>query len=268
LAKSPEPSPKALLEFAHHLADAAGKAILPHFRKRLSVANKATDGSYDPVTAADKAAERIVKKLVKQAFPAHGFEGEEYGDADMDARWRWVVDPIDGTRSFVLGMPIWGTLIGLTHDGAPVLGIMDQPYTRERLWAAGNDAWLRDAEGQQRKLKARHGVSLADAMMMTTHPDLFDAGEEARAFARVKQSVRTCRYGGDCYAYCMLAAGHVDLIVEAGLKPYDVTALVPIIEKSGGVITTWTGEPASRGGRIVAAGDPKLHAAAMKLLAG
>ena len=118
------------------LADAAGKAILPHFRRRLTVDNKASDGGYDPVTAADRAAERVVRKLVRARFPEHGFEGEEYGDEALDQPWRWVVDPIDGTRAFVLGLPVWGTLIGLTHDGEPVLGMMDQPYTRERFWAS------------------------------------------------------------------------------------------------------------------------------------
>ena len=270
MAKSVDPAEKVLVAFAHELADVAGASILPHFRRRLTVANKATDGSYDPVTAADKSAERAVRKLVRARFPTHGFEGEEYGSEGLDARWRWVVDPIDGTRSFVLGLPLWGTLIGLTQDGAPTVGLMDQPYTRERFWASAHSSakgsFFRDADGRQRRLKARQGVALADAMLMTTHPELFAPGTEMQGFARVKDKVRTCRYGGDCYAYCMLAAGHVDLIVEAGLKPYDITALIPIIEGAGGVITTWNGESAARGGRIVAAGDARLHAAALRLL--
>ena len=262
-----EPAARDLLAFAHELADAAGKAILPHFRRRLAVDNKAADGGYDPVTAADRAAERAVRKLVRARYPSHGFEGEEYGSEALEARWRWVVDPIDGTRAFVLGLPVWGTLIGLTLDGEPQLGIMDQPYTRERFWADRRSAHLRDADGKVKRLRARPAERLADAMMTTTHPDLFAAGAERRGFEAVKAAARACRYGGDCYAYCLLAAGHIDLIVEAGLKAYDVTALVPIIERAGGVITTWTGEPASRGGRIVAAGDPRLHAEAMRVLA-
>lgn len=262
-----DPTTAALLEFAHELADAAGAAILPHFRRKLAVDNKAGDGGYDPVTAADRAAERAVRKLVRARFPGHGFEGEEYGNEGMDAAWRWVVDPIDGTRAFVLGMPIWGTLIGLTHEGTPVLGLMDQPYTRERFWAADRGAArFRDAAARERRIKTRAAPRLADAMMTTTHPDLFADGAERRGFERVKAKVRACRYGGDCYTYCLLAAGHIDLIVEAGLKPYDVTALVPIIERAGGIITTWDGAPASRGGRIVAAGDRRLHAEAMQVL--
>lgn len=261
------PSSASLLEFAHQLADAAGKAILPHFRRRLAVDNKAQDGGYDPVTAADRAAERIVRKLVRSRFPDHGFEGEEYGNEALEARWRWVVDPIDGTRAFVLGLPVWGTLIGLTRDGEPVLGLMDQPFTRERFWADGRGAHLR-ADGRRRRLRTREAPSLAEAMMTTTHPDLFAPGTEREAFERVKSRVRACRYGGDCYTYCLLAAGHIDLIVEAGLKPYDVTALVPIVERAGGIITTWQGAPASRGGRIVAAGDRRLHLEAMKVLEG
>lgn len=261
-----EPSEASLLTFAHELADASGKAILPHFRKRLTVDNKAADGGYDPVTAADRAAERVVRKLVKAQFPEHGFEGEEYGDDALDRPWRWVVDPIDGTRAFVLGLPVWGTLIGLTHQGEPKLGLMDQPFTRERFWASTRGAFWRDASERRRKLEVRSAPRLADAMMTTTHPDLFAAGAEREGFEAIKSRVRACRYGGDCYTYCLLAAGHIDLIVEAGLKPYDVTALVPIVEQAGGIITTWTGEPASRGGRIIAAGDKRLHAEALKIL--
>ncbi len=268
MARNTAPSAAALLAFAHELADAAGAEILPHFRRRLVVDNKASDGGYDPVTAADRAAERVVRDLVRARFPEHGFEGEEYGDEALEQPWRWVVDPIDGTRAFVLGLPIWGTLIGLTHEGTPVLGMMDQPFTRERFWADTREAWLRDPEGTHVRLQTREAPDLAQSMMTTTHPDLFTPGEERLAFERIKATVRACRYGGDCYTYCLLAAGHIDLIVEAGLKPYDITALVPIIERAGGVVTTWTGEPASRGGRIVAAGDRRLHAEALRMLAG
>lgn len=262
-----EPSIAELLAFSHLLADASGRAILPHFRRRISVDNKATDGGYDPVTAADRAAERAVRKLVRARFPDHGFEGEEYGAEALDQPWRWVVDPIDGTRAFVLGLPVWGTLIGLTHNGEPVLGMMDQPFTKERYWATSRGAQARDADGRTRRLRTRQSPKFADAMMTTTHPDLFAPGVERQAFERVKARVRACRYGGDCYTYCLLAAGHIDLIVEAGLKPYDVTALVPIVERAGGIITTWDGAPASRGGRIIAAGDVRLHAEAMRVLA-
>ena len=255
-----------LLAFGHELADVAGQAILPHFRRRLTVDNKAKDGGYDPVTAADRAAERAIARLVRARYPEHGFEGEEYGSERQHAAWRWVVDPIDGTRAFVLGMPTWGTLIGLYHDGAPALGLMDQPFTRERFWSAGRSSTFRGPDGAKRRLKTRACQDLGQAMMTTTHPDLFAAGAESRGFLRVKSLVRACRYGGDCYSYCLLAAGHIDVIVEAGLKPYDVAALIPIIEGAGGRVTAWDGGSPAGGGRIVASGDPRLHEQVLDIL--
>lgn len=257
-----------LLAFAHELADAAGAIILPHFRKRLAIGNKLHASGYDPVTVADRKAERAIQRLVRARYPEHGLEGEEFGIQNPNARVRWLIDPIDGTRAFVTGMPTWGTLVGLSAGGEPVLGVMDQPYTRERFWSERSASYVRGPDGGRRRLKVRSCGSLGEAIMTTTHPEFFAAGEEARAFARVKARVRTCRYGGDCYAYCMLAAGHIDLVVEAGLKSYDVAALIPIVECAGGRMTAWDGGPAIGGGRIVAAGDPKLHAAALDVLAG
>ena len=265
---SSKPAPSPLIDFAHELADVAGRAILPHFRRRLVVDNKAGDGGYDPVTVADRAAERAVRKLIAARFPDHGFEGEETGTAAETARLRWVVDPIDGTRAFVLGLPVWGTLIGLTEDGMPRLGIMDQPFTAERYWSGGRGSRYRGPDGKERKLTTRACADLGRAMMTTTHPELFARGAEMKGFEAIKARVKACRYGGDCYTYCLLAAGHIDIIVEAGLKPYDITALIPIIEGAGGCVTTWDGGSAARGGRILATGDPKLHAAAMAVLAG
>lgn len=258
-----------LARFAHGLADAAGAAILPLFRSNTTIENKADIGSvrpFDPVTAADRAAEQAMREAITRDYPSHGIVGEEYGNVRPDAAHQWVLDPIDGTRAFILGLPVWGTLIGLTFEGRAVLGVMDQPYTRERFWAAGGAAWLRGPDGSLRRLATRRCSSLADAQFSTTHPDMFADGEEAEGFSRIRAAVRHTRYGGDCYAYCLLAAGHIDLVVEAGLKPYDVVALIPIIEAAGGIITTWDGKPATHGGRIVAAGDPAMHAAAMAIL--
>jgi myo-inositol-1(or 4)-monophosphatase len=178
-----------------------------------------------------------------------------------------VIDPIDGTRAFLLGMPTWGTLIGLEHAATPVMGVMDQPFTGERFWSSGAGAWYKDPTGSTRRLATRRGVTLPNALMATTDPALFTPGAEADGFGRVKAAVRTCRYGTDCYAYCMLAMGLVDIVVEAGLKPYDIVALIPIIENAGGLVTTWDGKPARAGGRILACGDPALHAEIMTLLA-
>ena len=266
MSKAKQAQLAELLAFGHELADAAGLAILPHFRRRLVVDNKDTDGGYDPVTAADRAAERAVRKLVRARYPEHGFEGEEYGTEGEAAAWRWIVDPIDGTRSFVLGMPTWGTLIGLTQDGVPALGMMDQPFTRERFWSTGRGAVLRGPDGRERRLKTRPCPAIDQAMMMTTHPELFTAGTENRGFLKVKAAVRACRYGGDCYSYCLLAAGHVDVIGEAGLKPFDIAALIPIIEQAGGRVTTWDGGSPARGGRIAACGDARLHDTVLGLL--
>jgi myo-inositol-1(or 4)-monophosphatase len=177
-----------------------------------------------------------------------------------------VIDPIDGTRAFIIGAPLWGTLIGLLDAGQPVLGLMNQPFTGERFWGAGGKARSSTRGGAPRSLKTRPCATLADAVLTTTHPDMFSAPGEQAAFQRLKAQARMTRFGGDCYAYCLLAGGFIDLIVEAGLKTYDVVALVPIIEGAGGRITTWQGKPATEGGRIVAAGDARLHKEALAVL--
>lgn len=268
MAKQTQSDFEELLDFAHSLADSSGAAILPYFRARIGVDNKAGDGAFDPVTAADIAAERVIADMVARRWPDHGFIGEEHGSHQPDASLRWVVDPIDGTRAFIMGWPMWGTLIGLLDGSSPVLGLMDQPFTRERFWSAAGGAFMRVGDGKPVPIETRSCPRLADAVLATTHPDLFGAGEEMQAFARLKEGVRMTRFGGDCYGYCLLAAGFVDLIVESGLKPYDIVALIPIIEKAGGRVTTWDGRPAAEGGRIIAAGDPRLHEEALAVLAG
>ena len=265
MTKQAQPTLQALVAFAHVLADASGEAIRPYFRSKLSVTNKAAAGAFDPVTAADEAAERVIAAAVAERWPEHGFVGEEHGETRPDARYRWVVDPIDGTRAFIMGGPMWGTLIGLLDGGTPLLGLMDQPFTRERYWSDAGTSYMRTPDGEQ-TITTRPCAQLADAILSTTHPDLFAAGEEVDAFGRLKEQVRMTRYGGDCYSYCLLAAGFIDLVVEAGLKPYDIVALIPIIERAGGRITTWDGKPATAGGRIVASGDARLHEAAMTVL--
>ena len=260
------PSFKVLLAFAHELADLSGDVIRPYFRKPIAVTNKARTGAFDPVTAADQAAERAIARAIAKRWPDHGVLGEEYGSARDGARLTWVVDPIDGTRAFIMGSPLWGTLIGLRDGQAPLLGLMDQPFTRERFWSAETASFLRIGDGKARRLETRACSRLADAVVTTTHPDLFEPGFETQAFARLKSKVRMTRYGGDCYGYCLLAAGFVDIVIESGLKPYDVVALIPIIERAGGRVTTWNGEPAAAGGRILASGDARLHEEALALL--
>lgn len=250
--------------FLDRLATASGETILPFFRTSLSVDNKNAGHDLDPVTEADRAAEAVMRRLIKANFPRHGIIGEEFGDEAADAEYVWVLDPIDGTKSFISGLPIWGTLIALMRHGVPAFGMMHQPYIGERFVGDGGGASYKGPSGQ-RRLAVRRCASLRDATLFTTSPRLMNQ-EDRGAFERVERETRLSRYGGDCYAYCMLAAGHLDLVIETELKPYDIAALVPIITGAGGVVTTWDGKEPQHGGRIVAAGDARVHAAALKLL--
>jgi len=250
--------------FVDQLATASGEAILPFFRTSLGVEDKGSATGFDPVTAADRAAETTMRALIKQNFPEHGIVGEEYGNENTNAEYVWVLDPIDGTKSFISGMPVWGSLIGLMHNGAPVFGMMHQPFIGERFTGDGGAAHYRGPAGE-RELHVRPCADPADAMLFTTSPQLMNADDRA-AFERVEGVVTLSRYGGDCYPYCMLAAGHVDLVIETGLKPHDIVALIPIIEGAGGTVTNWEGGSAAKGGRVVAAGDQRVHAAALKML--
>jgi myo-inositol-1(or 4)-monophosphatase len=252
--------------FVDELAAVSGETIRPFFRSALSVENKSRSGGFDPVTAADRAAETAMRALIKKTFPEHGIIGEEFPDERPDSEYVWILDPIDGTKSFICGMPMWGTLIALTRRGEPIYGMMHQPFTHEHFSGDGAGARYRGPAGG-RALQTRACAGLADAIMLTTSPLLMNEADR-QCFGRVEQAVRLSRYGGDCYAYCVLAAGHVDLIIETELKPHDVLALIPIIEGAGGVITTWDNGPAHNGGRIVAAGDQRVHAQAMALLNG
>jgi myo-inositol-1(or 4)-monophosphatase len=252
--------------FVNELASVSGETILPFFRTALTVEDKGRSGSFDPVTAADHAAETAMRTLIRRTFPDHGIIGEEYGKERADAEYVWVLDPIDGTKSFISGMPNWGTLIALLRSGEPVYGMMSQPFTRERFSGDGGGASYRGPAGE-RELRVRACADLGKAVLFTTSPRLMNANDR-ETFGRVEDLVRLSRYGGDCYAYCMLAAGHVDLVIETELKPYDVLPLVPIIAGAGGIVTTWEGDSPHAGGRIVAAGDKRVHAAALELLKG
>jgi histidinol phosphatase-like enzyme (inositol monophosphatase family) len=257
-----------LLAFAHKLADSAGSAIRPYFRHAISVTNKAGQQLFDPVTEADRAAEKAMRGLILAEYPAHGICGEEFADKAVEGPYQWVLDPIDGTRSFILGLPTWGTLIGLTCEGETVLGMMDQPYTGERFWSTGGEAYFREASGSEHVMRTRECPVLGDAIMTATAPDMFAPGFETERFQALAGRVRMMRFGGDCYLYCLLAMGFVDLVVEASLKTFDIAAHIPIIRAAGGVVTAWDGGDPLPGGRILAAGDPGLHAEALKVLAG
>ncbi len=250
--------------FVNDLASRSGEAILPFFRTAMMTHNKAGDGGFDPVTEGDRAAEMVMRRMIKETFPAHGIVGEEFGSENTKAEFVWVLDPIDGTRAFVSGLPVWGTLIGLMRGGTPAYGMMHQPFTRERYAGDGQSARYVGPDGE-RTLRTRACADLAAATVMTTSPRLFVPADRKR-FEAVEKAARLTRFGCDCYAYCMLAAGHVDLVIEAGLQPYDIVALIPIIEGAGGIVTTWDGGPAAKGGRIIASGDRRIHDAALAIL--
>jgi len=258
--------PVDLVEFLDHLALVSGEAILPFFRNHFSVVDKNGKGVFDPVTEADRAAELVIRREIREHFPDHGILGEEFGGDRQDAEFVWVVDPIDGTRSFLCGLPVWGTLIGLKRNNAAVLGLMHQPYTRERFFGDGARAWMK-GPFNERKLVSSTITDIASATLMTTTPALFK-GAMRDSYDRIERSVKLARYGTDCYAYAMLASGHVDLVIETGLQAYDIVALIPIIEGAGGVITNWQGGSAIDGGDVVVAANHQLHEKALRLLGG
>ena len=251
------------IAFFDAIAEAAAAETLPRFRMPASVDNK-HDAGFDPVTEADREAERVIRRVIAEHYPDHGILGEEHGNVGLDRDYVWVIDPIDGTRAFISGLPVWGTLVGLYHKGRAVMGMMDQPFTGERFIGGPGGAIVR-RKGKITPLRTRTGVKLDQATMMTTSPLIFPSEREP-GYKRIENAVRLARYGCDCYAYAMVASGHVDLVVESGLKAYDVGGLIPLIEHAGGVMTTWSGGRPENGGDIVASGSAALHEAALDLL--
>jgi histidinol phosphatase-like enzyme (inositol monophosphatase family) len=268
----------AFLDFAHRVALAAGAAILPHFRVPLDVedksgapgaaaGDKAGTPGYDPVTVADRAAETVIRTEIARAYPDHGIRGEEHGWEKGPSNYTWVIDPIDGTRSFILGQLHWATLIALNDGARVVAGVVHQPYVGESFvaTAGGTAEWRRGAE--RRTLRTRACSAIGKAVVACTHPGIFRTPADLAAFHRVADRARLTRYGGDCYSYCLLAMGLIDVVVESSLHAYDVQALIPVIEAAGGIITDWSGAPCPEGGSVVACGDPALHARVLSLLA-
>lgn len=244
-------------------ANAARASTLGRFRTQLAVDNKFSSG-FDPVTEADREAETRIREAIAARFPDHGIIGEEWDTKDTATRFNWIIDPIDGTRAFISGVPVWGTLIGLTYQGKAIAGLMEQPFTGERWLAVGGK--LEHTHGGQSVPAAASTVtSLANARTSTTNPDMF-RGAHLTAWTAISERVLQVRYGLDCYAYCLLASGHIDLVVEAGLKDVDIAPLIPIIEAAGGVVTTWDGGRAEQGGTCIAAATPQLHEEAMRVL--
>lgn len=259
------------LALAHRLADAAGAAIEPFFRRAdLDVDDKSTSGAsvFDPVTAADRAAESAMRRILERDAPSDGVLGEEFGRTDGASGRLWVLDPIDGTRGFIAGLTSWGVLIAL-HDGErAALGMLDQPYIGERFFArAGDDGATLLRSGDCRTLRTRACPSLDTASFVTTDPFLFRTATERRIYDAIAARARLKRFGTDCMGYAMVAGGWADLVIETGLSAYDIQALVPIVEAAGGVVTDWSGARDPWRGDIVAAGDPRLHREALALIA-
>lgn len=253
-----------LLAFALELADASAAAILPHFRRNGAVENKLA-GGFDPVTEADRAGELAMRRLIEVKFPDHGILGEEFAPKPAKSSLTWILDPVDGTRSFVFGLMTWTTLIGLFEDGEPVAGVVNQPYVGERFYGSASGAhWQRGDLVEP--LFVRPARNLASALISTTAPALYKTEREAEFLSRMISASRSVRYDADAYFFCLLAAGHIDVALDAGLQSYDIAPLVPIIEAAGGVVTTWDRQPAANGGNIIAAASPQLYEEALSLL--
>ena len=245
-------------------AEIAATITLPRFRSGLAVDNKESAG-FDPVTEADREAELAIREAIGVRFPDHGIIGEEWDTKSAESPYVWIIDPIDGTRAFITGVPVWGTLVGLMVGGRAVAGLMAQPFTGEVYLALpGQATYYRGDERLQ--LRTSGVTALSHAKLTTTSPDLFERTGLLEPWTALRREVLTTRYGLDCYGYCLLAAGHIDLVVEAGLKDVDIAPLIPMIQNAGGVVTTWDGGPAEQGGNCVAAATPELHAAALKVL--
>ncbi len=254
----------ALWGTACDLADIAAGKCLPLFRGTdLATVNKSSSG-FDPVTEADRAAEAAMRDLLSERRPEDAVLGEEFGLRPGSSGLTWVLDPIDGTRAFISGAPTWGILIGLDAGEGPVLGVVDQPFTRERFIGGwGRAEYLRD--GSRTAMRVRSCSRLADAVLYTTRPEIGSATER-EGFDAVRDRVRLTRYGFDCYAYALVALGHVDLVIEAELHTYDIQGPQAVIEAAGGIVTDWKGGPAHAGGRVIAAGDRRIHAQALEIL--
>ncbi len=255
---------KKYKDFMHDLANAAASVTLKYFKKPIEVLSKGTKlgTDFDPVTIADKNAEKAIRELIRTRFPEHNIMGEEEAYEDKNSDYTWIIDPIDGTRSYITGIPTWGTLVALQHKGKTIVGMLDQPYLKERFIGTTKGTQLNGTH-----IKTRACKTIFEATISTTDPlQLFNGEEEQDKFFRVAAGAKTMRNGYDCYAYAMIAAGFIDVVIESGLEPHDIQALIPIIEGAGGIVTNWQGEPVQSGGQVVACGDNRLHEQVIGLL--
>ena len=254
-----------LEDFALELARTAGGIAQAHFRRAYTIDNKG-GAAFDPVTSADRAIERVLRANIVERYPEHGIVAEEEGERPASSDYTWFIDPIDGTRAFMTGSPLWGTLVGLTHRGLPLFGLLAQPVLEEIFFGGPSGSWLIKSDERDR-LKSRACTTLASAVLASTHPSMF-SGASAAAFSALTDRCLLHRFGGDCYNYAMLAAGFIDLVVEGQLKSYDIVPLIPVLEGAGCIVTDWKGRRPLSGGYVVAAATAELHAAALALLEG
>jgi myo-inositol-1(or 4)-monophosphatase len=259
--------------FLHELAETAAAHTRPLFRSAFAIENKAGDGADDgigdglnPVTAADRGAEAAMRRLINERYPGHGILGEEYGAENLDADWVWVLDPIDGTRGFICGIPLWGTLIGLRYEGEPVLGMISQPILNERFFGSVDGSYYWNS-GTETPLRTRPCETIETAHISTTDPRLFTSQERPR-YDRVENKAKLARYGYDCYAHAMVALGQIDCVIEAGVGAHDIEPIAPVIAGAGGRATNWSGGSVKGGGQIVTSGDARLHALILEILSG
>lgn len=253
------------LDSAVSIAESAGPIALRYFRSPLDVENKIQGAGFDPVTRADREVEASIRAELGRLFPSHGIQGEEEAAVESDSPYCWIIDPIDGTRAFISGVPAWGVLLGLTMNEACIAGVMHQPYLGETFLGGAGRASMRRA-GKEFDLHTSETSDVTSAVAYCTHPSMFKAKEDLDRFERVARACRMMRYGGDCYSYCLLAHGMIDLVIEGELQPYDIIPLIPIIEGAGGVVTNWQGQSAMAGGLVVAAANAEIHAQALDLL--
>ena len=253
------------LNFARYVVQQAGEIALRGFRKSLVIENKLEGFGFDPVTLVDQEVEAFIRQKLMTTFPNDSIIGEESGKTSGLSDRTWIIDPIDGTRAFISGVPTWGVLLGLQDNDRCVGGIMHQPYLGETFFAVNGAAWM-SHHSENMLLHSNQEVSLEQARLYCTHPDMFSHKSDLEAFQRVATATRLMLYGGDCYSYCMLAMGQIDLVIEGSLQPYDIIPLIPIIEGSGGVVTDIYGNCPLEGGLVIAAANKKLHQQAMELM--
>lgn len=265
-----EQSVSKFMDFACTTALRAGEESLRFFRRPLLIEDKEGMDGFDPVTEADRHVERVIRESIESEYPDHGIIGEEFGEQRVDSDTQWVIDPIDGTRAFITGVPTWGILMGLTHKGQCLGGLMHQPVTGETFVANAEGAYMFQAGSTQvaPKIALRSSAvdCLENASLYCTHPSMFPNQEQRGAFDVLASRVKLHRYGGDCYSYCMLAMGCIDVVVEGLLQPYDIVPLIPLIQRSGGVVTDINGELPVFGGTVIAAATARLHDQALKIM--